>query len=208
VDFAFAEIELVCARSLRRAAVRRATAARRAARGRMAVRMLVVTSVACLAFLAGPAPVEPMSARTQPTARPSPPVAAYCGIPGRFVAAFRAASAETGVPLSLLSAVAWEESRMNPDALSTAGARGLLQVLPATAQTVAVTEDGPRANVLAGARYLLALDERYGGDLDLALAAYNAGPTAVDRAGGAPTIETLRYAKNVEARAAALSDCT
>ena len=171
------------------------------------LRALVVTSVVFLAFLAGPAPVEPMSAQTQPTVRASTPMVALCGIPGRFVSAFQAASAETGVPLSLLSAVAWEESRMNPHAVSKAGARGLLQVLPATAETVAVTEDGPRANVLAGARYLLSLIERFGGDLELALSAYNAGPTAVDRAGGAPTIETLRYAKNVAARASALSGC-
>ena len=124
----------------------------------------------------------------------------------RFAHAFRAASVETGVPLSLLSAVAWEESRMNPYAVSEAGAEGLLQVLPATAATVAVAENGPRANVLAGARYLLQMLDRFG-DLELALAAYNAGPTAVDRAGGAPTLATLRYAKNIEARAAALSDC-
>ena len=96
---------------------------------------------------------------------------------------------------------------MNPHALSEAGAEGLLQVLPSTAATVAVTEDTPRANVLAGARYLRQMLDRFG-DLELALAAYNAGPTAVDEAGGAvPTIETLRYAKNIEARANALSGC-
>jgi soluble lytic murein transglycosylase-like protein len=49
--------------------------------------------------------------------------------------------------------------------------------------------------------------DRFGGDLELALAAYNAGPTAVENAGAAPSIETLRYAKNVEARAAVLPPC-
>ena len=207
MNVAFTDLDLACARSLRRAAARRAAAARRVARGRVALRTLAVVNLACLAVLARPAPVEPMSMRVEPIVRASTPRAALCGIPGRFVSAFQAASAETGLPLSLLSAVAWEESRMQPDAVSTAGARGLLQVLPATAQTVAVTDDGPRANVLAGARYLLSLIERFGGDLELALSAYNAGPTAVDRAGGAPTIATLRYAKNVEARADALSGC-
>ena len=201
------DVDLAFTRSLRRAVARRATAARRVARCRFLLRAAVVTGVAWLPFLVGPAPVEPMSAQIGHTARTTRPPAPVCGIPSRFVIAFRAASAETGIPLPLLSAVAWEESRMNPDALSSAGARGLLQVLPATAETVAVTLDGPRANVLAGARYLLGLIERYGGDLELALSAYNAGPTAVDRAGGAPTVGTLRYAKNVEARASALSGC-
>jgi soluble lytic murein transglycosylase-like protein len=110
------------------------------------------------------------------------------------------------LPLPLLSAVAWEESRMDPRARSQAGAEGLLQVLPTTAATVAVSDNGPRANVLAGARYLLQMLDRFG-DLELALAAYNAGPTAVQAAGGAPTVATLRYAKNIEARAAVLSGC-
>jgi soluble lytic murein transglycosylase-like protein len=207
VEIAVTHLDLACARSLRRASARRETAARRVARARFVLRTLAVANLTCLAVLARPAPVEPMTVHAQPSASPSAAGTSSCGIPQRFVAAFRAASEETGLPLSLLSAVAWEESRMNPHALSTAGARGLLQVLPATAQTVFVTEDGPRANVLAGARYLLWLVERYGGKLELALSAYNAGPTAVDRAGGAPTIETLRYAKNVEARADALSRC-
>ena len=207
MEIAATDFDLACARSLRRAAVRRARAARRVGRARFVLRTLAVANLASLAVLARPSAVEPMTVHAQPAARPSAAVTSSCGIPQRFVGAFRAASEETGLPLSLLSAVAWEESRMNPNALSTAGARGLLQVLPATAETVAVTDDGPRANVLAGARYLLWLVERYGRDLELALSAYNAGPTAVEQAGGAPTIETLRYAKNVEARAAALSGC-
>lgn len=97
---------------------------------------------------------------------------------------------------------------MDPDALSPAGARGLLQVMPGTAKIVAVTENSPRANILAGARYLRLMVDRFQGDLELALAAYNAGPTAVEKAGAAPSIGTLRYAKNVEARAASLADCT
>ena len=96
---------------------------------------------------------------------------------------------------------------MNPDARSAAGAQGLLQLMPHTAKVVAVTVRSPRANVLAGARYLRLMIDRFGGDLELALAAYNAGPTAVESAGAAPSIETLRYAKNVEARAAALPPC-
>ena len=92
---------------------------------------------------------------------------------------------------------------MDPAAHSDAGALGLLQVMPGTAREVGLTAYEPGANVLAGARYLRQLLDRYG-DVDLALAAYNAGPTTIDRAGHAP-VASLRYAKNVEARAAALS---
>ena len=96
---------------------------------------------------------------------------------------------------------------MHPDAVSPAGARGLLQLMPGTQQVVAVAGSGPRANVRAGARYLRLMVDRFYGDLELALSAYNAGPTAVEEAGAAPSIETLRYAKNVVARAAILADC-
>src|SRR5205814_351018 len=121
--------------------------------------------------------------------------------------AFRTASRDTGLPLSLLAAVAWEESRMDPRALSAAGAQGLLQVMPRTARSLATRPGGPNADILVGARYLDQLLNRFDGNLELALVAYNAGPTAVEKIGGAPSLETLRYAKNVEARAAALAAC-
>jgi hypothetical protein len=66
--------------------------------------------------------------------------------------------------------------------------------------------DDPTANVVAGARYLRKLLDRFG-SVELALSAYNAGPTAVDRAGGAPTIATLRYVMNIEAGASSLPGC-
>ena len=94
---------------------------------------------------------------------------------------------------------------MDPGAVSDAGARGLLQLMPETARELGVSGDDPSANVLAGARYLRQLLDRYG-DVELALAAYNVGPAAIDRAGHAPVI-SLRYAKNVEARAAVLTAC-
>jgi soluble lytic murein transglycosylase-like protein len=139
--------------------------------------------------------------------RQSAAPASACGIPPRFASAFRRASNNTGVPLSLLASVAWEESRMNPLARSGAGARGLLQLMPGTAKALRLAPDNPRANILAGARYLQQMLARFGGDVELALAAYNAGPTAVEQAGAAPTISTLRYAKNIEARAASLGGC-
>jgi soluble lytic murein transglycosylase-like protein len=78
--------------------------------------------------------------------------------------------------------------------------------MPATAHELRLDGDDPATNVLAGARYLRQKLDRFG-SVDLALAAYNAGPTAVDRAGAAPTVGTLRYVKNVEARAGQLLGC-
>jgi soluble lytic murein transglycosylase-like protein len=129
-----------------------------------------------------------------------------CPLPAAFRAAFVDAAATTGVPLQLLVATAYQESRMNPRAQSGAGARGLLQLMPATARELRLVGDDPRANVLAGARYLRQMVDRFG-NVELALAAYNAGPGAVERAGAAPTIDTLRYVKNVEARAEQLTSC-
>src|SRR5439155_1579792 len=94
-------------------------------------------------------------------------------------------------------------SRLDPGAVSDAGARGLLQLMPETARQLGVNGDDPSANVLAGARYLRQLLNRYG-SVELALAAYNVGPTTIDRAGHAPAT-SLRYAKNVQARAALLT---
>ena len=96
----------------------------------------------------------------------------------------------------VLVAVAQVESHFRPKAVSHAGARGLLQVMPTTARSLELSADEPEANVLAGARYLRGLLDRFR-STDLALAAYNAGPTAVARLGGAPTRATVAYVANV-----------
>ena len=160
-----------------------------------------LTSLAWATRLVDAAPVKPHEAR------PSGAVVRACVVSTAYGRAFRAAARETGFPVALLVAVAWEESRMNPRARSGAGARGLLQLMPQTARELGTSPDDPRASIRAGARYLSQLLKRFGGDLELALAAYNAGPTAVERAGRAPTLATLRYAKNVEARAVELASC-
>lgn len=165
-----------------------------------------VLAIAAFGLVAEATQVESVSAESSSRHRERAPAA--CGIPHEFAGAFRAASRETALPLGLLAAVAWEESRMDPDAVSPAGARGLFQLMPGTATVVAVDGSGPTANVRAGARYLRLMLDRFQGDVELALAAYNAGPTAVEQAGGAPSLETLRYALNVEARAARLGDCS
>lgn len=200
-----AEMDVAYSRSRRAAARRRALPIRRGALNWRVVRAAAI-AILLLGFVGETTHVEltPASAKA-----PRKPVstAQSCGIPTKFAPAFRRASRETGLSLALLSAVAWEESRMKANALSGAGAEGLLQLMPGTARSVAVAERTPSANIRAGARYLRLLMTRFGGDLELALSAYNAGPTAVEKAGGAPSIGTLRYAKNVEARAQALAGC-
>lgn len=97
---------------------------------------------------------------------------------------FRRAAAAHDLPVSLLLAVARGESNFDPDAVSSANARGLMQILwPGTARHLGFTSlsdlHRPCANVDAGARYLAELLERYQGDMHLALAAYNYGPARI-----------------------------
>jgi hypothetical protein len=97
----------------------------------------------------------------------------------------------------LFQALVRVESAFNPDAVSPAGARGPAQLMPGTARALGVTIDDPRENLDGGARYLLAQIEAFG-SLDLALAAYNAGPDAVRRFGGIPPYaETRAYVARV-----------
>jgi soluble lytic murein transglycosylase-like protein len=201
-----AELDLVFARSRRAAARRRAEPP---PRGRLDWRPIaaVVVAIALLGVVAEGSRLDLAPAKSKATPAKSLSLAAACRIPPAFVPAFRDAAHETRLPLSLLAAVAWEESRMNPDALSGAGARGLLQIMPHTARALALEGSSPRTNIRAGARYLRQQITRFGGDLELALAAYNAGPSAVEKAGAAPSLATLRYAKNIEARAATLIGC-
>ena len=141
---------------------------------------------------------------------PALPLAAIegplCPVPTRFRGAFERAAHETRLPLARLVAVARVESRFQPNARSSAGARGLLQVMPTTAAEVGVAANDPASNVLAGARYLRRLLDRFG-STDLALAAYNAGPTAVAAAGGAPSGETMTYVTDVARSWRALAGC-
>jgi soluble lytic murein transglycosylase-like protein len=107
----------------------------------------------------------------------------------------------------MLVAVAQVESRFDADARSSAGARGLLQVLPTTASSLRLDVNRPASNILAGARYLSLLLDRFQ-RVDLALAAYNAGPSAVGALGHAPSPETQTYVANVEQRWSALAGCS
>jgi soluble lytic murein transglycosylase-like protein len=130
-----------------------------------------------------------------------------CPIPQAFRRAFVRAARDTGLQLSMLVAVAQVESEFRPDALSEAGARGLMQIVPTTADELHLDVDKPASNVLAGARYLKLMLTRFS-STDLALAAYNAGPTLVSRVGRAPNAEATAYIANVQSRWAALAGCS
>ena len=172
--------------------------------------LLAMTGIACSAAVAAGAHEKRLAAPPRIPALPAKnPVhqGARCPIPPKFRAAFVRAALDTGFQLSMLVAVAQVESRFKPDARSEADARGLLQVLPSTAASLKLDVDNPVTNVLAGARYLKILLDRYA-RTDLALAAYTAGPTAVDEAGGAPTAETVFYIANVQQRWAVLAGCS
>lgn len=136
----------------------------------------------------------------------APALGPRCPIPARYRAAFAAAARDTGLPMSMLVAVGQVESNLVHEALSSAGARGLLQVMPSTAAELELDVDHPTTNVLAGARYLRAMLDRFR-SADLALAAYNAGPRAVAKAGGAPSSSVQTYVANVSARWRSLAGC-
>lgn len=108
-----------------------------------------------------------------------------------------------GLPAGLLTALIQEESGFNPAARSSAGAMGLTQLMPATAASLGVANPwDPSENLNGGAAYLAGLLQSYGGNVALALAAYNAGPGAVSRWGGIPPYpETQAYVQNVMAMA-------
>jgi soluble lytic murein transglycosylase len=108
------------------------------------------------------------------------------------------AAASEGIPPALVKAVIAAESAFDSDAVSRKGAQGLMQLMPATALEMGVSNPlEPAQNVRGGASYLRSMIDRYG-DLGRALAAYNAGPTAVDRYGGIPPFrETQDYVKRV-----------
>ncbi|WP_241557419.1 lytic transglycosylase domain-containing protein [Croceibacterium ferulae] len=102
---------------------------------------------------------------------------------------------------TLIEALVWQESRWRADARSPVGARGLAQLMPGTARDLGVNPDDPFANLEGGARYLREQIDRFGGDIERALAAYNAGPGRVERAGGIPRIrETQSYVSSIMSR--------
>ena len=122
-----------------------------------------------------------------------------------FGAEITAAAKKHGIDPALLAGLVKQESGFNPNAGSPAGARGLTQLMPGTAAGLGVTNVlDPAQSLDGGAKYLRAQLDAFGGDVTKALAAYNAGPGAVQRYGGVPPYaETQNYVRAVQANAAA-----
>ena len=140
---------------------------------------------------------------SEPASRhaPAPPsISALLLKSERFSTLIEVAARTSGLEAALVRAVLVAESGADPDAVSPKGASGLMQLMPATARLYGVRNVfDPEQNIRAGSRYLRDLKDRYRNDLQLVLAAYNAGPGAVDQNGGSvpPLKETLEYIPRV-----------
>lgn len=108
-------------------------------------------------------------------------------------------SAQWNVDPALVKAIIANESGFNANATSNVGAQGLMQLMPGTAQGLGVTNAyDPAQNVWGGTKYIKGLLDRFNGDVKMAVAAYNAGPGAVEKYGGVPPYaETQNYVQNV-----------
>lgn len=120
-------------------------------------------------------------------------------VPESMDSIFEEAAERYNVPVNLLMAVGKAESGYNADAVSSAGAMGVMQLMPATAASLGVDNAfDARSNIMGGAKYLSQMLQRYNGDIDLALAAYNAGSGNVEKYGGVPPFdETINYISRI-----------
>ena len=115
-------------------------------------------------------------------------------VPQTIVPFIQEAAAKYHVDPNLIAAVAFRESRFKAVDTSWRGAQGVMQLMPKTARALGVTDvNDPRQNILAGTKYLKMMLDRFHGDLDRSLAAYNAGPELVAKVGPNATQEAIEY---------------
>lgn len=133
------------------------------------------------------------SAMASAAVQPSPTRFVSRRVAAAFDPLIAAAAERYRLHPALLGALVQQESGGRQDRVSPKGAIGLAQLMPGTARDLGVDPRDPAANVDGGARYLRGLIDRFGGDLQLALAAYNAGPNRVARVGRVPAIPETRH---------------
>jgi soluble lytic murein transglycosylase-like protein len=120
-------------------------------------------------------------------------------VPSYLASIITDAAVRFGVDPNLVAAMAFRESRFNPAAVSWRGAQGVMQLMPNTARHLGVADAfDARQNVLGGTKYLRSLLDRFNGDIDRTLAAYNAGPELVARVGAQATPEAVAYVAAVK----------
>ena len=131
--------------------------------------------------------------------REKPPMSLNSGVTDRYDDLITEASKKHGVSFSLLKALIKIESDFNPRAISSAGAKGLMQIMPENIRALNIKDPfDPLENIMGGTRYLKQLIGRFNGKLPMALAAYNAGPNIVDRYKRIPPFkETENYVEKV-----------
>lgn len=156
-----------------------------------------------LEVLEGKAPAAPSEKKVAKTpsgqaVNTTPPTTKVKRGEGAFDDIIREACEAYDVPFGFVKAVIRVESNFNPAAVSPVGAMGLMQLMPRTAASVNVTDPfDPRQNIFGGTRFLRILIDRYDGDINLILAAYNAGDAAVARYDGIPYPQTRGYVAHV-----------
>ena len=178
----------------------RGTIDRRSGARRRRVRTAVLAAAMSSAPLARPVvALLPPAVKTTPSVEVS---AEYMAIPANqaYDDIIEEAAAEYDLDPHLIRAVMQAESAFHPYAVSRAGAEGLMQLMPELADEMEVSNSfDPRENIMGGARYLKRLLDYHNGNIDLALASYNAGPGNVQRYGGVPPFrETRRYVKTIK----------
>jgi hypothetical protein len=177
---------------------------RRKGERRAAAGGLLLTGLTLAGAIAGrgTAPTIPTPAQTaESTTRPAPPAPPRPQPPTTpFDDIIREAASTYGVDVDLVRAVIQTESRFDPKAVSGAGAKGLMQIMPILAKELKIKNVfDPRENIFGGTKYLSQLLDRHDGNVSLALASYNAGPRNVARYRGVPPFkETRGYVRKIQ----------
>ncbi|MEA2239059.1 MAG: hypothetical protein QOC81_3783 [Thermoanaerobaculia bacterium] len=162
-------------------------------RPRLSVFVLAAVAVAAPLF-AAPKPSIDMRPVNQLAAQAFP-----APMPKYLAGIIDEAAHTYGVDPNLIAAMTFRESAFNPNAVSSRGAQGLMQLMPRTAKALGVRDAfDPRDNIFGGTRYVKTLLDRFHGDVELTLAAYNAGPELVAKAGPGATREAIDYVAAVK----------